>query len=300
MSPRSILVALRLAFVFVAACGASRPQAHVATRGASRPSSMLRASKPPVVAAVEPRRPPEPAHVRVLHASADPHARMLSVFVDGSAGALLRSVDFESQISYADVPSNTRTLTFRRDRSEATLLDVAVQGMEPGHFYTAILYGSAVGSPMLAANVHEDVPVASREYRNTLRFFNAMVGAPALDVCRVRNPDDDRQPILINAAFGHWGIRQVGLGADSVAAMPEAVEVVSNGRVTFEIRAAGRGTCAGSVLGAVHFVASSRLNGTMIAVGRFHGRGVAPQMFMCADAPSDTNCITASLDGRRG
>ncbi len=174
------------------------------------------------------------------------------------------------------------------------LLNIPTPPFGASEAYTILLYGGQGREP-LQAMVQEDVPVDSDSSRNTLRFFNAMQGAPALELCRLRGPTN-RTPVFSGASVGNYGAPHFRPNARHVDAMTNAAEVVSNGRVELEVRIAGRTLCSGTKLGTARFVASSGLNGTVVAVGNYRSPRTR-ELFMCADAPSDTNCITVALDG---
>ncbi|MBN8616831.1 MAG: DUF4397 domain-containing protein, partial [Deltaproteobacteria bacterium] len=240
---------------------------------------------------------PEPshAHVRLLHATPASSAASVSLFVGDAAEPIARDITFEAPASYAAAPALASELVVRGGEGTSPLAALSARPLRPHAAYTVILFGSGTARDPLVAELQEDVPVDSDQSRNTFRFFNAMAGSPALELCRVAGPR--RTPLFSGATVGGYGVPHFRANATPVDPMSNAVEIVSNGVVELEVYPAGRTPCSGRKLGTARFSASSGLNGTIIAVGTYRTTR-SRELFMCADAPSDTNCIEVPLDGR--
>ena len=247
----------------------------------------------PQPVAQQPAAPQVPANsalVRVIHASPDTMARAVAAYLDNSQTAIVPNLEYRSAAGYNPVPAGTHTVQARlagMPASTPPALSWNTPAFLAGHAYTIIAHGIASefgGNTPVTFSPEEDSLTAPAPGRTNIRFFHALVGGPAVDVCV-----NGTIPAFVSASYGTWA-NAFGTSTRYAAASPGAVNV--------SLRASGGGApCGGRVLGTVQTSLPDRSNLTVIAIGR-SGRGT-PEVLVCTDAPLTvpSQCVTAPVSG---
>jgi hypothetical protein len=225
----------------------------------------------------------------VIHASPDRAAASVSVFLDDSTVAAVQAVRFKAIAGYLEVPSGEHRVSVRAARAPVgatPLVASPTPSLDPGARYTAIVHGLASTAPRLAIAVSTDTLMQPDAGKARVRFFHALVGLGAVDVCTVAQParaavaaapNRPAQParaavpaasVFTNVAYGAFG---------------DYTEVLAGAPVTLQVRAQGAQPCAGAVRGTVTLTPADRAVVTAVAVGR--APAVARQLLVCGDAP---------------
>ncbi len=194
----SPLVALALAPL---ACGGATPSAR---RRRTRPSSSTRSPGRSSTSTARRRpRPPAPCRrtrgrggraaaaaargIRFIHASPDRGLASVSAFLDDSAVAAVQGLAYKAVAGYLEVTPGDHAVVLRRANAPAgaaPALSVRTDTLDPGARSTAIVYGLATGTPRLALAAGVDLLGLPEEGKARVRFFHALVGLGAVDVCR--------------------------------------------------------------------------------------------------------------------
>lgn len=231
-----------------------------------------------------PPPPPPQAHVRVIHASPDPAAATVAVFLDNNTPAAIPSLAFKAVAGYVDLPAAAHHVAIRPASAAATtepVLQGETPALEANHHYTVIAHGLAASDPRLAlASLTDDAdqPEAGHAY---VRFFHALAGLGAVDVCMpgatARAP---ATPVFTNVAYGSASANVTG-GHGGYANVPTGHEI------RLQVRRQHARPCTGAVVGAVTVNPADRSVVTAVAVGRAGGTpAVAHELLVCTDAPT--------------
>ncbi|MBK7156442.1 MAG: hypothetical protein IPH72_32500 [Sandaracinaceae bacterium] len=243
--------------------------------------------------------PPAPhVHMRLFNASGAAQARSIVLRADGVAQPLFDAVTPQQPVPYLRVELGAHDFVVHAagaDPASEPLARIPASTFEPFTVYTVVLYGGA-GRNAFRVDVREDAVVEAGHQSSILRFFNAMDNSEAVEVCRVRSNVDE--PLFSGAAQGGFGVPHLVDRVVPVDAMSNAIEFYSSVyTLELQIRAPGRTPCTGRLAGTARVRIDRQLNGTITAVGDYRSRRNRG-LWMCSDAPSDTNCITVELDGR--
>ena len=235
--------------------------------------------------------PPQPAGLRVIHASPDRTLASVSAFLDDSAVAAVQGLAYKNIAGYLELTPGAHGLVLRRPNAPAAAapaLSLRTDDLDAGGRYTAIVHGLAAGSPRIAVAVGTDSLTPPEEGKARVRFFHALAGLGAVDVClpgRPARPAAPNQPaqaavpasaVFANVAYGAFGSVQGGAYADVPAGAP----------VTLQVRAQNARPCAGLLRGTVTFTPPTASVLTAVAVGRAVGAPpVARELLVCTDGP---------------
>lgn len=188
---------------------------------------------------------------------------------------------------YTRLPAGVHTVQARLPNMPPTappVLQWTTPAFQADHAYTIIAHGlaSELSGPPVTFAPDEDTLAPAPAGSARVRFFHALVGAPAVDVCV------GTMPAFSAVSYGQWGN-----GAQGHYAMAPA------GNATLTVRRAGGAPCTGQPLGTVAAAVPSGANVTLVAVGRIaHGRGgVTPEVLLCQDQPLTTpsQCFASPL-----
>ena len=285
------LVSLCAVVLFVVAgCGSSTSQ-----EGDTTPPPPEPVAPPPP----EPAAPPAPTNVevsvRVIHAAATAATKSISpTYATGGAtpGALGTDLAFGAATGYtsATLPPGTTGIG----------LSVVVEGFDPlsfggnitaGEPHTAVVFSDPAGAMRLSADVLRDAAQAPDAGKTRVRFFHAVLGWDAVDVCAPgENARAAGTPVFANAAYGRSPMSQ---SPDRYIDMPA-------GLTRLQVRqASADAPCSGRAVGAVDVAApeGGTLEGqnvTLVAVGRATGRpAVARALLLCLDSPAAAPSCTS-------
>ncbi len=238
------------------------------------------------------------AHVRAIHASPDPLASSVVVYLDGSMTPVIPNLSFRNAVGYSDIPPGQHAVQVRLPGIPASTppsLTWTTPVLQPDHTYTIIAIGLALEAPAVTFASEEDTATVPDPGHANVRFFHALVGTGAVDVCNATGT-----PLFANVGYGTYGISF----ADSTQHYVNA----PSGTASLLIRQHAPGACSGRPLGAVDVSVVDRTNITLVATGREarHGAGaqsVPPQMLSCQDAPlagSSASCTAIPINGMGG
>lgn len=238
-------------------------------------------------------------NLRLLAATDSARARSVSLYAAGVAAPIFDGITFEQAVGYLRVDLGATEYLIRPAGSPDAepLARIPASAFSPFHAYTAVLFGGAGRTDPFEVEVHLDPAVQANMQSSMLRFFNAMERSDALEICRVR-AHQDPEPLFSGAAKGQYGVPHFRDGVQPVDALSNAVELRSSVYdVELQVRAPDATPCAGRLAGTAVVRIDRELNGTIFAVGDYRSRSHRG-LWMCAEAPSDTNCIHVELDGR--
>lgn len=257
-------------------------------------------ASPSPMAPPEPVAPPAPQAVelsiRVLHAAATAATKPLGVtYATGTdtPGGLATDLAFGAVSAYtsATLPPGTTGIG----------LSVSAQGFDPlsfagtitaGEPHTAVVFAAPDAPSRLTADVLHDAVAAPDAGKTHVRFFHAVVGWDAVDVCAPgENARAAGTPVFPGARYG----RLTGSpnSADRYIDMPAGV-------TSLQVREANaEAPCSGRVVGAVDVAAPEGTsldaqNVTLVAVGRATGRPAVPRaVLLCLDSPAPAPSCTS-------
>ena len=260
-----------LLLVTLAACGGSRPPP-ASTTADTETTAAEEPDVAPIAAAPE-------AHVRLVHAAIESRDQAVSLAADGTSTA---PAGYQFASAYLSLSPGEHAISARAN--DAELIGASFSLEEGSATIIAYSTGDFPVALVLAADVPADAPVNMAQ----IRFFHAVVGQGAIDVCTPpATGRGDGTAILANVAPG------------SLAASDGSYVTVPGGsEIALQIRAQNTTPCHGRPIGTVHgFAPAGSSNYTLILVGRSGRRRVAPELLFCADPPaSDTSCATLEVD----
>ncbi len=237
---------------------------------------------------------PQMAHVRAIHASPDPLAAAVVVYLDNQTTPVISSLGFRSAVGYRDIAAVQHTVQVRLPGIPATTppqLSWTTPVLQADHTYTIVAIGLALEAPAVTFVLDEDPGTLADAGHANVRFMDAYVGAPSIELC-----GNDGTALFSDVGYGTFGA--AGGNPDVHYAMVPA------GTANLIVRMHGHdGPCTGHPLGAVNVPLQDRANQTLIVVGREVRRGtgnqaVAPQVLSCQDAPlagADARCATLPI-----
>jgi hypothetical protein len=261
------------------------------------------AATPPPAQPPAPTPPPAVARLRVIHASPDPAAATAAIYLDGATTPAIASLAYKAVQSYSDLPAAAHTIAIRPASAAATtpaVLEGHTEALTANHNYTAIAHGLSTGEPRLALATVEDNGEQPEAGHAHLRFFHALAGVAAVDVCMPgSNARAPATPVFPNVAYGAWG--QPEGGHNAYANVPTGHDV------KLQVRLHNDRVCSGAVQGVVTLDATKlpdRSVQTAIAVGQPTARpAIAKELLVCTDAPvagtsTPSTCNTAAFAAR--
>jgi hypothetical protein len=230
-----------------------------------------------------PPPPAQMAHLRVIHASPEPLAASVAMYVDGSGSPAVPSLNYRNAAGYLDIPAGAHNLAVRpaaAPPSSPPALEERTPPLVPDRFYTLVAHGLVGGTPGLsvAATVDDNVQPAAGSAH--VRFFHALAGMSTVDVC-LPGPQGAHGPgipVFSNVAYGLFGTAVSGQGAYAV---------VPSGRAfTLQVRQMNRNACTGPIAGLVTASVPDRAVVTAVAIGNVLSNPPVPrELLVCTDAP---------------
>lgn len=241
-------------------------------------------SGPP--APLAPPPPPPGAYVRVIHASPEQFAQIVTAYTDNGQVPVIPELHFGAAEGYLPVPSGVHTVQARVPGMTPTSpapVNWTTPDLQATHAYTIIAHGlvSDLSGPQLTFAHEEDEPATITPGRTRLRFFHALVNGGTVDVCL-----NGATPAFASATYGAFATAS-GTTTHYAPAPPGAVTV------TFRSAQPGRPPCAGRIVGSVPIQLLDGASVLLVATGRIaRGAGaVAPQVLVCPDtAPGAASC----------
>lgn len=260
-SVRSLLVGGLMAGTISCAEPAPSPPIPVAApSGAERP---MPASAPEAT-----------ARVRVIHASPDPLAAHVAVYMDNSTTAVIRDLAYRTGVGYEAIGAGAHVVQARFPSAPPTsppVLSYNTPNFMANHYYTVIAHGlaSEPQGPPVGFSPEEDPLAPIDPSRAAIRVFHAVVGAPSVDVCV------GGAPLVAGLAYGQWSVGSSGRYA-----------VAAPGMQQIALRQHGGAPCSGRALGGVQANLSPGTNYTVVAIGRAGRLGSVPlEALVCNDSP---------------
>lgn len=240
------------------------------------------APPPPVVVAAPsggeavaaPVAPQAVARVRVIHASPDPLAAHVAVYMDNSTTAVIRDLAYRTGVGYEAIGAGAHVVQARFPSAPPTsppVLSYNTPNFEANHWYTVIAHGlaSEPQGPPVGFAPEEDPSAPIDPSRAALRLFHAVVGGPSVDACV------GGAPVLAGVAYGQWSVGSNG-----------RYGVVAPGPQQIVFRQHAGAPCSGRALGGVQAMLSPGANYTVVAIGRVGRIGaVTLEALVCTDSP---------------
>jgi len=213
------------------------------------------------------------ALVRVIHASPDTMASNVVIYLDNSRAPSIPNIAYRQAVGYQAASAGSHLVQARLPGFAADsppVLSWNTPAFAAGHAYTVVAYGlaSELAGPPVAFAAVEDLNEAPAANVAQMRFFHALVGGPAVDLCTTGTV------VFQGVRYGTWGTGQMGR---YVQGPP--------GTAVFALRQSGGAPCSGQPLGTVQMAFGPASNSTLIAVGRTGRGGVAPDLLHCTDTP---------------
>lgn len=233
-----------------------------------------------------PAAPPAPtvtARVRVIHASPDPVAAHVAVYMDNGTIPVIRDLAYRTGVGYELIGAGTHVVQARFPTAPPTtppVLSYNTPNFAQDHWYTVIAHGlaSEPQGPPVGFAPEEDPGAPLDATRAAVRVFHAMVGAPTVDVCL------GSTPLFGGVGYGQWSNAASGRYA-LASAGPQ--------QVTFRQHASS--VCSGRALGGVQLNLGAGANYTLVAIGRIAriGAVAAQEVLVCNDAPlsAPSQCV---------
>jgi len=247
-----------------------------------------RAAPAPYVPAPAPPPPPPPqARVRVLHANTNRAAASVDVYLGEVATPVASAVAYKALVGPVSAPPGEHAVAVRVAGTAATTAP-AIAGRTPALAadaqYTAIAYGAVGPSARLAFG--QDETAAPDAGTSRVRFFHALTGVLAVDICTVAAAGRPAAPIFANVGYGAFGAY---------------TSVPAGGPVTLQVRAratAAARPCTGLLRGTVAVTVPDAAVLTAVAVGRPTGPNpAARELLICTDrvAEGPASCTAVPI-----
>ncbi len=257
--------------MLLAACG-GRPSPGSTTTATDEATPEADAGTDPPVVSIESR-------VRLIHAAIESRDEAVTLVADGTATSAATGYQFSS--AYLSLAPGEHALSARANDTE--LIGASFRFAEG--MSTIIAYSTA-DFPVALAPAADPSRAPARNSAQ-VRFFHAIVGQGALDVCSApESGRGDGSVIAANVTAGALGAPDTGY-----LSVPGGAELV------LQLRAQNATPCHGRVLGMARFTPASESNYTLIFVGRSGRHRIAPELLFCADPPAiDTSCATVAVE----
>lgn len=277
--PISVRTSLAGVVAALCACAQPAPQPQVvyvqAPAGAEAP------------APAAPAAPAATARVRVIHASPDPVAAHVAVYMDNGTVPVIRDLAYRTGVGYEPIGAGAHVVQARFPTAPPTtppVLSYNTPSFVQDRWYTVIAHGlaSEPQGPPVSFSPEEDPGAPLDSSRAAVRVFHAMVGAPTVDVCL------GSLPLVRGVAYGQWS---AGTNGRYALATPGAQQV------TF--RQHGSSPCSGRSLGGIQLNLGAGTNYTLVAIGRIARIGAlaAQEVLVCNDAPltAPSQCVPTAI-----
>lgn len=233
----------------------------------------------------------------MIHASPDRAASSVSVFIDSSEVAAVQGIAYRSIAGAVRLTPAAHPVVVRSAAASATsLLTFDTPELSEGQRYTAVVHGFSAGAPRLAVAIAQDSETQPDAGKARVRFFHALAGLGAVDLCtaaiaaRAAQPAAGGRPAqpAIAAAPAAPVFSNVAYGSFAANGQESYAEVASGAAITLQVRAQNARPCTGLVRGTVRVTPADRAVLTAVAVGRLGGAPAVPrQLLLCTDAPTD-------------
>ncbi len=221
---------------------------------------------------------PEMGHVRLLNASPDPHAAMLTL-APRTGSPVVSGVGYKSAQPWAEVAQGAFQGTITGDAPNSPLTAGSLFTTSDGPYLTLFAYGLSGPGGGFATTALADRPAGpAPDGTARVRFFHALVGVAAVDVCVPGATARAAATVVwANTGFGRRG--QAADDTYGYASVPAGAEV------TLQVRAANEARpCTGAVAGVVRVTPPAHGVLTAIAVGRASGTpAAARELLLCND-----------------
>lgn len=220
---------------------------------------------------------PPRARVRLIHAAVESSTQPVSLSADASDTTTPTSYEFSS--TYLTLTPGDHALSARANDTEL----IGASFTFGAGLSTIIAYSTGDFPVALSHLSDSDEPAPADTAQ--LRFFHALVGQAAFDICvPPATARGDGTPIVANLT--------PGTPPDAYISVPGGVELV------MQLRAHHATPCHGRPFGIARgFLPASASNYTLVFVGRTGRRSVPSELLFCADPPaSDTSCATIAIE----
>lgn len=261
------------------------------------------ASPPPVARPTYPTtggaaEAPRMAALRVIHASPDRAAASVDLYVDELPTAIATAVAYRSVTPAVELPAGAHAVHVRPAGAAVTAapaLTAQTPALEGDHRYTVIAHGLVGGAAPHALAVAADGDSSATPEAGTahVRFFHAVVGLGAVDLCRPATPARPAaagQParpaapaaaVVENVAYGAFA------SAERDGQTSHYLPVPAGAAITLQIRADAARPCAGPLRGTVTLTPADQSVVTAVAVGRVTAPAAPRALLVCPDAVTD-------------
>jgi hypothetical protein len=269
------------------------------------PAPVARPTYP--TAGAEPEAP-RTASLRVIHASPDRAAASVDLYVDELPTPIATAVAYRTVTGAVEVPAGEHAVHLRAagaDVSAAPAFTGHSPALEADHRYTVIAHGLVGGAAPHALAIAADVDDAQPPEAGTasVRFFHAVVGLGAVDLCRPAAPARPAaagQParpavpaaaVLSDVRYGAFG------SVDRDGAASHYVQVPAGAALTLQIRAHAARACAGALRGTVTVTPGDQSVVTAVAVGRVTAPMSPRALLVCPDGVTDgaPSCVAVPV-----
>ena len=277
---------MMIACALVAGCGGRHRRSSTPEQAIREAEATATPEAPPA-----PPAPPTPARIRIINASPDAAAATLSLYFDESTAPTIPGLAYKAAIGYGNVPSGSHHVAVRgAGGAGEPFAQVTTPSFTEGVPYTLIAHGLTTGEPHMAlAAAADDTAPAATGNHTSLRFFHALVGAGAVDVCVAgAGPRDPATAVVGNAEYGAFG-SAVGEGARG-----QWASVTAGSPIKVQLRAANAARpCTGAVAGTAEVTLEAGVSVTALAIGRDGRNGVAKELLICKNGTAD--CAATAL-----
>ncbi len=254
--------------------------------GSEAPAGGMTASSGPTASPP----PPAAAHVRVIHASPEAAAATVAVYMDTGATPAIPSLAYKAAAGYADAPAGQHAVAVRPAAAaadSAPAISAQTPALEGDHYYTAIAHGLASAHNALAISFAEDNGARPEAGHAALRFFHALNGVAAVDLCLPgATARAAGTPVFTNVAYGAFATPASGSG--------QYADVPAGSAVRIQVRAHAATACSGAVAGVVTITPEDRSVVTAVAVGNAGRPAVTKEVLVCTDAPAVTGASSCT------
>jgi hypothetical protein len=261
------------------------------------------ASPPPVARPTYPTpggaaEAPRTAGLRVIHASPDRAAASVDLYVDELPTPIATAVAYRTITPAVEVPAGAHAVHVRPAGAAVTAapaLTAQTPELEGDHRYTVIAHGLVGGAAPHALALAADGDASATPEAGTahVRFFHAVVGLGAVDLCRPATPARPAaagQParpavpaaaVVENVAYGAFA------SAERDGQTSHYLPVPAGAAITLQIRADAARPCAGPLRGTVTITPADQSVVTAVAVGRVTAPAAPRALLVCPDAVTD-------------
>ena len=268
------------------------------------PGSPAPVARPTYPAPVDAPSAPRMASVRVIHASPDRAAASVDLYVDELPTPIATAVAYRSIIGAVEAPAGEHAIHVRPAGAAVTVAPAftgRTPALEADHRYTLIAHGLVGGAAphALALAADADSTAAPEAGTAHVRFFHAIVGLGAVDLCRPATParpaaaGQPARPAAPVAAV----VENVAYGAFASGPSSHYLPVPAGAALTLQIRAHAARACTGPLRGTVTLTPADRSVVTAVAVGRATAPMSPRALLLCSDGTYDgaPSCTPAAI-----